>query len=217
MTIIRDALAAMAQFAIQTTSFLGYGGIVLLMTIDSTIFPLPSELVMPFAGFLAATGRFNIWLVILASGIGSLLGSLLSYWMGRYGGNAPVLRWGHWVFLDVEDLKKTEDWFARKGEAVIFVSRFIPVVRQFISIPAGIARMNIWRFSLYTFLGATLWNGFLAWLGFFLGERWEEVGHVVEQFSNAIAVLLVVAAIWFVWHHVGHKRRKKALEKQLAH
>jgi len=217
MTIIRDALAAMAQFAIQTTSFLGYGGIVLLMTIDSTIFPLPSELVMPFAGFLAATGRFNIWLVILASGIGSLLGSLLSYWMGRYGGNALVLRWGHWVFLDVEDLKKTEDWFARKGEAVIFVSRFIPVVRQFISIPAGIARMNIWRFSLYTFLGATLWNGFLAWLGFFLGERWEEVGHVVEQFSNAIAVLLVVAAIWFVWHHVGHKRRKKALEKQLAH
>ncbi|MEK6822792.1 MAG: DedA family protein [Nanoarchaeota archaeon] len=215
MSFTYDALASMAAFAIATIDLLGYGGIIVLMALESMITPLPSELVMPFAGFLAFTGRFNIWLVILASGIGSLIGSWISYAMGRYGGHPLVMRFGHYVFYDAADLKRTEDWFARSGEKTIFISRFIPVVRHFISIPAGMAKMNLVKFSIYTFVGATLWNAILAYLGYALGERWELVRDYAREFSHVIAIVLAIVVVIMVYRHVRHKHVDK-IEKGLV-
>ena len=216
MSIIGMAVEWLGLFAVNTISFLGYGGIVVLMALESMVTPLPSELVMPFAGFLAAQGRFSIWLVIVASSVGSLIGSGISYAMGRYGGYPFVMRFGKYLLLHATDLKKAEDWFAKRGEKTIFICRFIPVVRHVISIPAGVARMNLAKFLIYTFAGATLWNAFLAYLGFVLGDKWGLVRQYTEPISIGVAVLLVAALAWFIIHHIRNKREEAVLEKEMA-
>jgi membrane protein DedA with SNARE-associated domain len=171
--------------------------------------------VMPFAGFLAAQGQFSIWLVILFSSIGSIIGSSLSYWIGEYGGYPLVLRFGKYFLLHVTDLKKAEDYFHKHGDKTIFICRFIPVIRHVISIPAGVSRMKFGKFLLYTFIGATLWNAFLAYLGFILAERWELVRQYTEPISIAVVIILVICFIWFVYHHVKNHKKEKALEEEM--
>lgn len=210
MSFLHDALAWVSTFATATISALGYPGIVFLMALESMIVPLPSELVMPFAGYLVATGRFSFWLVVLASVIGSIIGSLLSYYLGAYGGEPLLKRYGKYALLDEEDLERTQAWFARRGEATIFIGRFIPVVRHLISIPAGVGKMDLKKFCAYTIAGATLWNGFLAWLGYLLGKNWESVRQHTEIVSIIVAVLLVIGAVWFIAHHIRRKTRKNA-------
>ncbi len=209
MSFLSEILATIGTFAITLISYLGYFGLFLLMTLESMIIPIPSELVMPFAGFLIAAGEMNWWLVILFSSLGSICGSLLSYYLGRVGGNRLVLKLGRYIFLDEEDLVKTEQWFSRKGEATIFIGRLIPAVRHLISIPAGIWKMNLRKFLLYTLLGATLWNTFLAYLGFLLGKNWALVRQYSEPVSIVVVVLLVVVGGYFVYKHVKHKIRKR--------
>lgn len=207
MALLSTVMVWLAQFATNTISTLGYGGIVTLMALESMVFPLPSELVMPFAGFLASQGRFSFALVIVASAVGSFLGSLLSYAIGRYGGTPFFHRYGKWFLLDEEDLLWTQQWFAKRGELTVFISRFIPVVRHVISIPAGISKMNPWKFSSYTVLGATPWNAVLAYLGYVLGKNWESVRQSTEWISVVVTILLVGACAWFVWKHVRRKTR----------
>ena len=194
------------QLAIKTIEFLGYPGITLLMILESMVVPLPSELVMPFAGFLAEAGRMNFWLVILFSSLGSLLGSLISYYLGYYGGKRFVLKFGKYLLLNVTDLEKTERWFQKRGDKTIFFSRFIPVVRHLISIPAGIGKMNLKKFCLYTIAGATLWNSFLAYCGYALGENWNKIRYYSEYFSATITIILLFAGISFVYRHFKNKR-----------
>lgn len=208
MSIIAEIVAWMGAIATQTISSLGYAGIVVLMAFESMVVPLPSELVMPFAGFLAAQGEFSLWLVIAASTVGSVIGSLLSYYMGLYGGKPLLKRYGKFLLLDEEDLEKTERWFARKGDRTILIGRFIPVVRHLISIPAGICRMDLRKFLIYTIIGATAWNGFLAWLGYILGQNWAEVRHYTEPLSYLVAFLLLAGGAWFVWRHVANHRKR---------
>jgi membrane protein DedA with SNARE-associated domain len=172
------------------------------------IIPLPSELVMPFAGFLAVQGSMNFWLVILFSVAGSLAGSTISYYMGLWGGNRLVLKFGKYLFLDETDLKKTEAWFAKSGEKTIFIGRFVPVVRHLISIPAGIGKMNLKKFYLFTFLGAGIWNAFLAATGYVLGKKWNMVRHYSEPFSLTIVALLLIAGGILIYHHIKNKRRQ---------
>src|SRR3989344_9038650 len=148
----------------------GYFGLFILMALESMIAPVPSEVVMPFAGYLVLQGRFDFWIVLLVSGLGSIFGSVLSYYIGFYGGRPFVLRYGKYLLLDKEHLEWTENWFRKQGNKTIFISRFIPVVRHLISIPAGIAKMAIHKFVIYTFLGATIWNFILLYAGFKLGE-----------------------------------------------
>lgn len=200
-----EIFSLIGQFAIKTIEFLSYPGITILMALESMIFPLPSELVMPFAGFSVAMGKLNFGLVILASSLGSLLGSLISYYIGLYGGNKVVLKLGKYLLLDVTDLEKTEKWFREKGTKTIFISRFIPVVRHLISIPAGIGRMNLGKFCLYTILGATLWNSFLTYLGYLLGENWHLIRNYSECFSIVIAILILLSGIYFISRHFKHK------------
>ncbi|MEK6845775.1 MAG: DedA family protein, partial [Nanoarchaeota archaeon] len=205
--IISDILSVLGVLATKLISVLGYAGIFFLMMLESMVAPIPSELVMPFAGFLIAQGRFSWWGVLLASSLGSIVGSLLSYYAGQYGGKALVIRYGKYLLLDECDLKKTEEWFARKGEKAVFICRFIPVIRHLISIPAGIGKMELKKFVLYTLIGATIWNMFLAYVGFKLGENWAELRHYSEYISIPVAVILVLCGVYFVYHHWKHKRK----------
>jgi len=175
-----------------------YVGIFLLMTLESMVAPIPSELVMPFAGFLIFTGQFGVVPVMAASTLGSIVGSLLSYGMGMLG-NPVVLRYGRYLLLNVHHLEWTEQFFARHGGKTIFISRFIPVVRHLISIPAGLARMPLIPFILYTAVGATLWNGFLTYLGFRLKQNWpliQKYTHILDYF---VVAGLIGATVYLVW------------------
>ena len=175
-----------------------YVGIFLLMTLESMVAPIPSELVMPFAGFLIFTGQFGVVPVMVASTLGSIVGSLLSYGMGMLG-KPVVLRYGRYLLLNVHHLDWTEQFFARHGGKTIFIARFIPVVRHLISIPAGLARMPLIPFILYTAVGATLWNGFLTYLGFRLKQNWpviQQYTHILDYF---VVAGLIAAAGYLVW------------------
>lgn len=206
--------SSVGQAVTAVIDFFGYTGIGILMMFESMIIPLPSELVMPFAGFLVAQGKMSFVMVVMASTLGSLTGSLLSYWFGYYGGNALVLKLGKYLLLDVTDLEKTEKWFSKKGDKIIFVSRFIPVVRHLISIPAGIGKMDLKAFCLYTVLGASMWNGSLTYLGYVLGKNWSVIRHYSEKISILVAVLLLIGGILFISRHIKNKRtERKALEE----
>jgi membrane protein DedA with SNARE-associated domain len=185
----------------------GYGIVFFLMALESMIFPIPSEAVMPFAGFLIHEGRFSFTGTIFFSTLGSIVGSLISYVMGSKGGRPFVLRFGKYLLLDVHDLEATEKFFGKYGDKTIFICRFIPVVRHLISIPAGVGKMNLWKFSLYTIVGAALWNGFLAWVGYRLKDNWEEV----MKYSH-VADIVVVASLgltigYFVYKHMQRRTR----------
>jgi len=185
----------------------GYFGIFVLMTLESMVAPVPSEGVMPFAGFLVTQGKLNMIFVIVASSIGSIFGSLISYYMGAYGGKPLVLKYGKYLLLDKHHLEITERFFEKYGEKTIFFCRFIPVVRHFISIPAGVGKMNLIKFCIYTIVGATMWNAFLAYTGVWLGERWE----LVHKFTKYLDILVVLMAAGFIGHLVYKhmKNRKK--------
>jgi membrane protein DedA with SNARE-associated domain len=207
MSILSEILTAIGGFALSTISLLGYAGIFFLMMLESMVVPVPSELVMPFAGFLVAQGNFNFILVIVASSLGSITGSLIFYYIGKTGGHTLVEKYGKYVLVDTEDIKKTEEWFNKRGELTIFIARLIPVVRHLISLIAGIGKMNVKKFTLYTILGATLWNGILTYLGFILGQHWNEVSQYIEELDVGIVILLVIGCLYFAYHHITRKRK----------
>ncbi len=208
MQIISQLLAYLGALCTSIISTLGYPGIVLLMTMESMIVPIPSELVMPFAGYLVATGDMSFVLVILFSSLGSVLGSLLSYYIGFYGGGVIVQRYGKYVLLSDEDLEATHRWFRERGEITVFISRFVPVVRHLISIPAGMGGMNKKKFLLYTLLGATAWNTILAYAGYALGKNWEIVKQYSEYVSIPVFIILVILFCYFVWRHLRRKKKR---------
>ena len=174
----------------------GYPGVFFLMALESMIAPIPSEAVMPFAGYLAFDGKMSMVWIGIWSTLGSITGSMISYWMGLYGGRPLVLKIGRYLLLNVHHLDATERFFNRYGNATVFICRFIPVVRHFISIPAGMGRMPIVSFLIMTTIGAAIWNMFLAWAGWKLNENWEELReyfHIID-IVIVVAILLVVAA-----------------------
>jgi membrane protein DedA with SNARE-associated domain len=175
-----------------------YVGVFLLMTLESMVAPIPSELVMPFAGFLIFTGEFSVVPVLVASTLGSIVGSLLSYGMGMLG-KPVVLRYGRYLLLNVHHLEWTEKFFLRHGGKTIFISRFIPVVRHLISIPAGLARMPLIPFILYTAVGATLWNMFLTYLGFRLKQNWQLIQKYTHILDYFVVAGLIGATLYLVW------------------
>jgi membrane protein DedA with SNARE-associated domain len=187
------------RWAIDILDRTHYAGAALLMAGESMILPIPSEAVMPFVGFQVADGKWDLSLAMLATTLGSLAGSLLSYAMGYYGGRPFVLKVGRYFLLNVHDLELTEKFFnARQGAWTVFIARFIPVVRHLVSIPAGLGRMPLLPFCVATVIGATLWNGFLLWAGMRLREHWTEVQGYSHEIDIGIAVLLVLGGLWFV-------------------
>ncbi len=186
----------------------GYPSLIALMAMESMILPLPSEAVMPFAGFLISEGKMTFSLVILFSTIGSILGSTLSYYIGKYGGNPLLKRYGKYVLLNEEHLMKTEEFFGKYGGRAVFIGRLIPVVRHFISIPAGMARMKMPLFLLYTTIGAAIWNGFLAYVGFVLKNNWTSLEHYTKFLDIIVVIILVLGAVWFFYHRIKQKKSK---------
>ncbi len=196
--MVLEFFSVFAQWIISAIEIAGYPGLVGLMALESMIAPVPSELVMPFAGYLAAIGQFDLFIVILASVIGSIIGSVISYWLASRLGMQAISRFGKFVFLNEHHLEETSEWFRKHGEATILVGRFIPVVRHLISIPAGAGKMNFPRFVFFTTVGAAGWNGFLAYAGFYAGQNWETVYHLLDSISIAVGVILVIIVIgWF--------------------
>lgn len=195
-------LSAIASFIIATISALGYGGVVLLMAIESANIPLPSEIIMPFAGFLVSRGELNLWLVGLAGAAGCVLGSVFSYWLGMVGGRPLIEKYGKYILISHHDLDLADGWFKKRGDATVFIGRLLPVVRTFISFPAGIARMPFGKFVLYSFLGSLPWCLLLAYIGQKLGENWESLRGYFHQFDYLILALILLGIIFWVWRHL---------------
>lgn len=179
----------------------GLTGAAAMMALESMIAPVPAEVVMPPLGFAVAKGTYSWIGAIAATSVGSLAGSLLSYYMGYFGGKPLILKIGRYLLLNEDHLDRTSKMFSRRGSIIVFISRFIPVVRHLISVPAGIAKMNLWKFMIYTLIGATIWNTFLLWLGYKLEENWA----VIEKYRKPIDVvfimlILIGVAAWAYLH-----------------
>jgi membrane protein DedA with SNARE-associated domain len=200
-----------SQYAVKILEMMGYWGAGLLMALESMIAPVPSEAVMPFVGFLVADGKWNPMLAILATSLGSIVGSLISYYLGLYGGKPVVLRVGKYLLLDKHDLEITEKFFnKRSGVWTLFISRFIPVIRHFVSIPAGMGKMPVGSFVTVTLLGATLWNTFLLYLGIKLRENWQVVQKYSHQIDIGVVIFLVALLGWFVYTRLQKRKTRAA-------
>lgn len=202
-----NLIAKLGLFVISVISTMGYLGVVLLMAIESACIPLPSEVIMPFSGYLVYTGQFKLWLVALMGAIGCNLGSEVAYEIGYYGGRPLVERYGSYVLLSRNELDWADRFFSRFGDLTVLISRLLPVVRTFIALPAGIARMPRGRFHIYTFIGSFPWCLGLAYLGMKAGENWKYLGKYFHEFDKIIAAVILLGIIWFVWSRWQHRVR----------
>ena len=194
-------IEAVARFIVSFISNSGYVGIVLLMAVESACIPIPSEVIMPFSGYLVFAGRFKLGWVAVAGALGCNLGSAVAYYVGALGGRPLAERYGRLLLVSHHDLDRADRWFARYGDATVFFSRVLPVVRTFIALPAGVARMNFLRFNIYTFLGSLPWCFVLAYAGLKLGARWTILRDYFHRFDTLIAVVILAGLVWFVRTH----------------
>jgi membrane protein DedA with SNARE-associated domain len=207
--MLQKITAALASFVIATISAGGYLGIVGLMAIESACIPIPSEIIMPFSGYLVSTGRFDLLLVATAGAVGCNIGSTLAYFVGRYGGRPLVEKWGAYIMMSRRDLDITDRFFARFGGLAVLLGRLLPVVRTFIALPAGIARLPQLRFQIYTFIGSWPWCFGLAYIGYKLGERWNSdprLQAIMHRLDLLVLALIALALCWYVWRHLGRGR-----------
>ena len=214
--MIARIIEILSSFIVATISLMGYSGIVLLMAIESACIPLPSEVIMPFSGYLVSTGQMNLWGVSVAGAVGCVLGSLVAYWVGMYGGRPFIEKYGRYVLVSRHDLDMADRWFSKHGEIIVFVSRLLPAIRTFIAFPAGVARMNLKRFIIYTFAGSLPWCLALAYVGQKLGEQWnkdETLKTWFHRFDFVIGIVGVLLAAWWIWRHIGHLRKEDSEAK----
>jgi membrane protein DedA with SNARE-associated domain len=211
--MLEKIIATLAGFIIAIISKSGYLGVLLMMTIESACIPLPSEIIMPFAGYLVYTGRFSLLWAATAGALGCNLGSVIAYEIGCYGGRPLVERYGSHVFIGRHELDLADRFFQRFGGIAVFLGRLLPVIRTFIALPAGIARMPRLRFHVYTFVGSWPWCFVLAWIGMKLGEQWDKDPRLKQWFHRLDAVIVAVllaAIVWFVWSHWKGRVRAEA-------
>lgn len=201
-----DITAPLVNFATDVVGSYGVWAVFLLMILESACIPVPSEAIMVFGGFLAGQGKVGFWPVVIAGVAGNLVGSWIAYWVGLKKGRDWALQW-HWLHITPERLDKADAWFARYGDWAVLIARVLPIIRTFISFPAGVARMPFWRFTVFTVIGCIPWVTLLAWLGVLVGDNWDSVQHKLHYFDYAVAVAIVVGIIWMV---VRYRRRRAA-------
>ena len=202
-------VGAVSAWIVAAIAWGGYAGIALLMALESACTPLPSEIIMPFGGYVASQGGLNLWLVATAGALGCNLGSAVAYSVGYHGGRPFLARYGRFLLLRPDDVAMAERFFARHGSKAVFIGRLLPLVRTFIALPAGIARMPLGRFHLYTFLGSWPWCLALAYIGYVLGQRWDSdprLRNVLHSLDGVIVVLALAVAAWWVWRHLKTSR-----------
>lgn len=195
-----------ASWIINVISAMGYPGIVLTMAIESALIPLPSEIIMPFSGYLASIGRFDLNLVALMGAIGNVLGSLVAYAIGYWGHEKLVRRFirrfGKWILITEDELDETEKLLHKFKDLVVLGSRVVPGIRTVISLPCGFAKLPLGRFIVLTFIGSLVWSYFLAWIGFVLGENWDSLGPYFHKADVAVVVLIIAAVLFYVYHKI---------------
>jgi membrane protein DedA with SNARE-associated domain len=207
---MHNILGHVAAWIISIISSMGYGGVALLMAIESACIPLPSEVIMPFAGYLVSIGTLNLIGVATAGAIGCNLGSIPAYYAGKYGGRPFILRWGKWVLIGADELDRAEAFFARFGSFSILIGRMLPVIRSFIAFPAGMARMNQARFHIYTFIGSWPWCFVLALIGKHLGTAWNNdpaLKAAMHKLDVVVIVAIGAAVAFYIWHRVRGMRK----------
>jgi membrane protein DedA with SNARE-associated domain len=207
--------AATLHFISNLFSSLGYWGVFVAMALESAGLPLPSEVVMPLAGYLVDQGRFTFWGAGLAGAAGNLVGAIVAYAIGRAGGRPLLLRYGKYVLISRRELERAERWFARRGDITVLVSRVLPIVRTYFSFPAGAARMPFLRFCLYTFIGSVPWSFALTWLGIVLGQHYTQLGSTFRIWDYVIAAVIVLAVAWYVVTRL--RQREKSGGEPSAH
>jgi len=206
--MVTDLINVLAQFVISTIDQIGYFGIFLLMLVESCGIPMPSEVIMPFSGFLVADGKMLFWLIVAMGTLGNLVGSLLAYWIGFKGGRPLIEKYGKYILISKHDLDLADRWFKKYGDLTVFFGRLLPVVRTYISFPAGISKMDVKRFSIYTTLGALPWTALFAWLGTKMGNNWELIREKLHNFDMAIGILVVVCVVLYVLRHIKHTKKE---------
>ena len=204
--MIFDLFELLSSFVIDIISAAGYFGIFLTMTLESMAIPIPSEIIMPFSGFLAWEGRFNFFLVVFWGVAGNLTGSIILYLIGYYGGRRFLERYGRWFLISRHDLEIADRLFAKYGQGIIFFSRMLPVVRTYISFPAGVGRMDFKKFSFYTFAGSIPWAILLTQIGALMGESWWKMETYFRKFDFVAAVLILILAGWWVRRHLDLRK-----------
>ena len=200
-----ELVSYISNWALQVINATGYGGIFLLSALESAAIPIPSEVVIPFSGFLAASGKFSLWGVVAVATLANLAGSVVLFLIGRSGGRRILERYGKYVMIHKKDLDSADKWFARHGAAAVFWGRMLPVVRTFISLPAGVAKMNLANFSLFTFLGALPWNLMLALVGLKAKENWDLLHGYFRKADVFIVILVLIAVSLYVARHLKNK------------
>ena len=199
--MIEKILASVAAFIISVISTMGYGGIMLLMAIESACIPLPSEIIMPFAGYLVFKGEMTLWGIALAGAIGCVIGSIPAYYVGMFGGRPLAEKYGKYVLISKRDLDMADRWFEKHGDIIIFIARLLPAVRTFIAFPAGVARMNMTKFIAYTFVGSLIWCWVLGYAGMKFGQHWEDLKVYFHEFHYVIIAVGVIFVVWYVRRH----------------
>ncbi len=199
--MLEKLITIIAAWIMSVISTMGYGGIILLMAIESACIPLPSEIIMPFAGFLVFKGEMNLWLVALAGAIGCVVGSIPAYYVGMFGGRPLAEKYGKYILLSKRDLDYADHLFEKHGEIIIFVARMLPAIRTFIAFPAGVVRMNMPKFIFYTFVGSFIWCALLAYAGMKFGENWVSLKVYFHEFHYLIALAGLLFIAWYVRRH----------------
>jgi membrane protein DedA with SNARE-associated domain len=209
--MLDNIISALVALVVAVIAAGGYFGVVVLMAIESACIPLPSEIIMPFAGYLVSLGHFSLIGAATAGAIGCNVGSTIAYLVAARGGRSAFERWGKYVLVRHEELDRAEHFFARYGAATVFVGRLLPVIRTFISFPAGLARMPMLKFQIYSFIGSWPWCFALAYVGAMLGERWNSdptFRRLFHQFDTVVAGLVLVGIAWFIWSRWREMHRK---------
>jgi len=196
---------ALANFVTMVISHLGYPGVFLLMALESACIPIPSEFIMPFSGFLVATGQMNFWVVVLLGSVGNLAGSWLAWWVGHKGGRPLVEKYGKYILLSHHDLDAADRYFQKYGQNTVLFTRLMPIVRTFISLPAGISKMDFKKFSLYTFIGVIPFTAALTYAGVKLKENWAGLQPYFHKFDLVIAAAIVLFLVWYIIRHLRRK------------
>lgn len=204
--MITPLIIWLEHFIIGIISATGYAGVGLLMLFESCGIPFPSEIIMPFAGYLVGVGRFQFWLVVASGTIGNVLGSLLAYYIGKKGGRPVIERYGKYILISKHDLDIADRWFVRHGQIIVFVGRLLPVIRTYISFPAGIAKMNVKKFIIYTFLGALPWAILFTWLGIQLRKNWTAIHAQLHSLDYVVVGLLIIAVGLFITKRLRRKQ-----------
>ncbi|MEK7647218.1 MAG: DedA family protein [Patescibacteria group bacterium] len=205
--MISAIIAILVKFVVAAVTAAGYFSVFFLMALESCGIPIPSEVIMPFSGFLVVKGQFAFWPVAFFGALGNLAGSWLAYWIGLKGGRPLIEKYGKYIFLSEHDLNIADRWFLRYGEWIVFFGRLLPVIRTYISFPAGISKMNFRKFSVYTFVGAFIWSTLFTWLGVKLGNNWEVIREQLHNVDVLIAVLVFLGIVGFVYKHRKHAVR----------